>query len=130
LAWNKLRWVFLAGLASGSVVWALSIPITGFREPFDSPGPYYVIAMFVAGVLAALPAPRYWWMAVIGTYLGERLYAFIMLPETRAWILFGLIMNIVTLTWVPATIGGLCTFTGSRWLAKRARRRNNTAVEE
>jgi hypothetical protein len=84
----------------------------------------------VAGVLSALPAPRYWWMAVIGIYLGERLYAFIMLPETRAWILFGLIMNIVTLTWVPATIGGLCTFTGSHWLAKRARRRNKTAVEE
>ncbi len=122
--------MFLAGIVGGSAVWALSIPITGFREPFDSPGPYYGIPILIAGVLAALPAPRYWWMAPIGIYLGERLYAFVMVPETRAWVLFGIIMNVLTLSWVPAAVGSLSTFAGSRWLTKRARDRNDSTVDE
>ncbi len=62
---RKIGWVVLAGLACGASVWALSVPITGMREPFDSPGPYYIVAMFVAGILAALPAKRYCWAAVV-----------------------------------------------------------------
>lgn len=130
MAWSRLGWVFLAGIVGGSVVWALSIPITGFREPFDSPGPYYAIAILVAGILAALPAPRYWWMAPIGVFLGERLYAFVMLPETRAWVLFGIYVNFMFLTWVPAAIGAFLTFAGSRLVARRARDRTDSTVDE
>jgi hypothetical protein len=111
----------LAGLVCGSVVWALSIPLTGFAEPFDSPGPYYVIAMFIAGLLAALPNPRYWWAAVIGIFLGERVYAFLMVPETRPWLLFGIMVNFLILSWLPAAIGAVCTYAGYRWMNARAR---------
>ena len=107
LAWREIGRVLLAGLACGAVVWGLSLPVTGMREPFDAPGPYYVAAMFAAGVLAALPAPRYWWAAVIGIFLGERLYAFVMLPETRDWLLFGIVMNLIIPTWLPAAAGAL-----------------------
>lgn len=116
--WNRLARVFLAGLLAGSMVWGLSVPITGFKEPFDSPEPYYLIAMFAAGVIAALPCPRYWWMAVIGIFLGERIYAFLFVPETRPWVLFGIVMGFLTLLWVPAAIGAFCTFAGNRWLRK------------
>ena len=116
---RKIVWVLLAGLASGAIVWALSVPLTGMREPFDSPTPYYMLAMFIAGILAALPAPRYWWLGVVAIFLGERAYAFVMLPETRDWLLFGIVINMLMLTWLPATIGALLVYIVN-WL--RARR--------
>ncbi len=71
---RKIGWVLLAGIACSAIVWGLSVPLTGMREPFDSPTYYYMVAMFIAGILAALPAPRYWWVAVIGIFSGERIY--------------------------------------------------------
>ena len=68
---RKVGWVLLAGLVCGAIVWGLSVPLTGMREPFDSPSYYYMVAMFIAGLVAALPAPRYWWAAVVGIFLGE-----------------------------------------------------------
>ena len=117
---RKIGWVVLAGLACGAVVWGLSVPVTGMREPFDSPGPYYLVAMFIAGILAALPAPRYWWAAVIGIYFGERLYAFVMLPETRDWLLFGIVMNLIMLTWLPATVGALLVYGVNWWRTRQS----------
>lgn len=32
---RKIGWVLLAGVACGAVVWGLSVPLTGMREPFD-----------------------------------------------------------------------------------------------
>ena len=126
---RKIGWVVLAGLACGAGVWALSVPITGMREPFDSPGPYYIVAMFGAGVLAALPAPRYWWAAVVAIVLGEHLYAFVMLPETRAWLLFGIIMNLVIPTWLPAFAGALITYLVDRFRSRRRRDRADDGPE-
>ncbi len=119
---RKIGWVLLAGIACGAVVWALSVPITGRLEPFDSPGPYYIVAMLISGILAALPAPRYWWAAVIGIFMGERIYAFVMIPNTRGWLLFGIFMGVLTLTWVPSAIGALTVYIISivnRWRARR-----------
>ena len=118
-AQKQAGWVFLAGLALGAVVWALSVPVTGMREPFDSPGYYYVAATFLAGVLAALPGPRFWWLGVIGIFLGESLYAFAMLPETRPWLLAGIITSLLVLSWLPALLGGLSVYAVSRWRKRR-----------
>ena len=120
---SKAWVVFIAGLLCGAVVWGLSVPLTGAREPFDSPSLYYPVAMLVAGVIAALPAPRYWWVAVIGIFLGERFYAFVMLPETRAWLLFGIVINALILTWLPAAIGAVGVFVLNRRLTKRSSER-------
>ncbi len=119
---RKMGWVLLAGLTCGSIVWGLSVPLTGMREPFDSPSYYYVVAMFSAGILAAVPAPRYWWVAVIGIFLGERIYAFVMLPETRDWLLFGIYMGVLTLTWLPPALGGLIVYVVNRVRTRRSRR--------
>jgi hypothetical protein len=70
--------------------------------------------MFVAGVMAALPAPRYWWLAVIAIFAGERLYAVVMLPETRSWFLFGLVINALMPTWWPAALGALGVYVTDR----------------
>lgn len=97
--WNleprKIGLSLPAGLVCGALVWALCVPITGLREPFDWAGYYDIAAMFIAGLLAALPVPRYRWVAVIGIFLGERFHAFAMLPETRAWLAFGFVIESV-----------------------------------
>jgi hypothetical protein len=116
---SKARRAFIVGVLCGAAVWALSIPVTGAREPFDSPTMYYPAAMFCAGVVAALPAPGYWWAAVIGIFLGERLYAFAMLPETRPWLLFGIIVNALLPTWLPAALGAFGVYLGDRWRGNR-----------
>ena len=118
----KIGWSLLAGIGCGAIVWGLSMPFTGMREPFDSPTLYYVVAMFIAGILAALPAPRYWWVAVVGIFLGERTYAYVMLPETRGWLLFGVYMGLLTLTWLPSTLGALVVYAVNRlriWRSSR-----------
>ncbi len=107
---SKAWIVLLAGLFCGAVVWWLSIPLTGAREPFDSTGIYYPLAIFMAGILATLPAPRCWWMAVVGIFLGERLYAFLFLPETRTWLLFGIVVNILIFSWLPAALGAVSVY--------------------
>jgi hypothetical protein len=116
---KQVGWVLLAGLASGAAVWGLSVPVTGMREPFDSPSHYYMVAMFVAGILAALPAPRYWWVGVIGIFLGEKIYAFVMLPETRPWLMAGIIINLLIFSWLPAAMGALSAYIVNRWLRRR-----------
>ncbi len=113
--------VLLAGMACGAIVWGLSVPLTGMREPWDSPGYYYIVAVFTAGILAALPAPRYWWAAVVGVFLGERIYAFVMLPETRSWLILGIIMGLLMLTWLPSTAGALIVYFVNRWRTRRPR---------
>ncbi len=102
--------VLAAGLVCGALVWAASPLVTGVREPFDSDSLYYPAAMFLAGVLASLPAPRFWWLAVVAVFLGEHLYGFIAYPDQRAWLLFGLIINLIIPTWWAAALGALLVF--------------------
>ncbi len=119
---RKIGWVFLAGIACGAIVWGLSVPLTGMREPFDSPSFYYPVAMFMAGILAALPAPRYWWVAVLGIFSGERIYMLVMMPENRAWLLFGIYMGLLTLTWLPPALGAVIVYVVNRVRTRRSRR--------
>ncbi len=118
---RKIGWALLAGLACGAIVWGLSVPLTGMREPFDSPTYYYAVAMFVAGIVAALPAPRYWWVAVVGIFSGERIYMFVMMPENRAWLLFSIYMGLLTLTWLPPALGAVIVYIVNRVRTRRSR---------
>jgi hypothetical protein len=119
---RKIGWVLLAGFACSAIVWGLSVPLTGMREPFDSPTYYYVVAMFIAGILAALPAPRYWWIAVVGIFSGERIYMFVMMPENRGWLLFSIYMGLLTLTWLPSALGAVTVYIVNRVRTRRSRR--------
>ncbi len=119
---RKIGSVLLAGIACSAIVWGLSVPLTGMREPFDSPTYYYVAAMFIAGILAALPAPRYWWVAVVGIFSWERIYMFVMMPENRAWLLFSIYMGLLTLTWLPSALGAVIVYIVNRVRTRRSRR--------
>jgi hypothetical protein len=71
----------LVSALSGAVVWALSSLITGHKEPWDSPGYYYPIALAVAGLLSGLTSPRIKWAYFVGGVVGQLLYAVISLPS-------------------------------------------------
>ncbi len=78
--------------------------------------------MFIAGILATLPAPRYWWVAVVGIFLGERIYAFVVLPETRDWLLFGIYIGLLTFIWLPSALGAVIVYIVNRVRTRRPRR--------
>jgi hypothetical protein len=62
--------ILVATLAS-ALVWALSPWLSGHREPWDAEGLFYVVALFVAGLLAGLLAPRPLWAHYLGALLGQ-----------------------------------------------------------
>ena len=78
--------------------------------------------MFIAGILAALPAPRYWWIAVVGIFSGERIYMFVMMPENRGWLLFSIYMGLLTRTWLPSALGAVTVYIVNRVRTRRSRR--------
>jgi hypothetical protein len=45
-----------------------------------------------------------------------------MLPETRDWLLFGIYMGLLTLTWLPSTLGALIVYIVNRVRTRRLRR--------
>jgi hypothetical protein len=113
-------WLALViGIACGVIVWALSMPLAGVREPFDSNTAYYPVAMFVSGAVAAAASPRHWWLAVIGIFLGERLYGYAMLPEGRDWLLFGIVINAIIPTWLPAAMGAITVYIWDKYRSNR-----------
>ncbi len=46
-----------------------------------------------------------------------------MLPETRVWLAFGIIMGLAMLTWLPALLGALTTYLVDRFIIRRRRDR-------
>ena len=47
---------------------------------------------------------------------------FVMMPENRAWLLFGIYMGVLTLNWLPPTVGGLIVYIVHRVRTRRSRR--------
>ncbi len=111
--------VLILGLSIGASIWAVSVSLTGVREPFDGPLLYYATATFAAGALATLPSPRHWWLAVPSVYLGEHLFAFAAYPDTRDWFLVGLFVNALVPTWFFTAVGALVTGLAARRLTRR-----------
>jgi hypothetical protein len=72
------RWIRVSsglpvGLALGAGIWVLSASITGYREPWDSPGMYYAAALFGAGVIGGFLVPGHWGEVAVGVFTGQAL---------------------------------------------------------
>jgi hypothetical protein len=106
--------VIVAGLLLGAAVSGLSLPLTGQREAFDASPAWYLTATFLAGALATLPAPRFWWLAVLAVFLGAHAWYAAVYPDMRPWLLFGLVINAIVPTWWPAAVGALLVYLGAR----------------
>ena len=57
-----------------AAVWALSVPLTGKAEPWDAQGPYYLLALAVAGALSAAIIPKHLLAQYVGAVVGQAAY--------------------------------------------------------
>jgi hypothetical protein len=115
---NRCLVVFFLGAVLGAVIWLASPSVTGKREPWDSPSYYYVVALFLAGFVAALPYPRAFWIAAVGVYVGQFAYAFAVIgfsPLAVVGVVFGLFYCVI------AVVGAALMY-GTSILFRRFRR--------
>jgi hypothetical protein len=74
-----------AGLSA--LVWTLSVPFTGLREPWDAEGPYYLVALAVLGAASGALVPRPLWGHYIGAVAGQAIYQLLFLNIGPLFIL-------------------------------------------
>ncbi len=46
---------------------------------------------------------------------------FVMMPENRAWLLFGIYIGLLTLTWLPSALGAVTVYAVNYVRKRRAR---------
>lgn len=66
--------IFLLSVGLGFLIWVLSPMLAGHREPWDAQGHYYMVSLFIAGLVPAFIEPRRFWVWPIGVYLGQVLF--------------------------------------------------------
>jgi hypothetical protein len=69
----------LVSAVSGALVWALSPWLTGYQEPWDADGLFYIGALVVAGSVAGAITPRPLWALYLGALVGQLGYELIFL---------------------------------------------------
>ena len=69
----------LVSAAAGALVWALSPWLTGYVEPWDADGLFYVGALIVGGSVAGAITPRPLWALYLGALIGQLGYELIFL---------------------------------------------------
>ena len=90
---SRASLTFVAGFVLGALIWWASPFVTEQREPWDAPLGYYIAALIVTGFVAALLSPRHFWLAPVGIYLGQSVYAVAFLP-TGPMLPFGLVLGL------------------------------------
>jgi hypothetical protein len=84
------RRAFLCALiaaALGAAIWALSIPVTGKAEPWDSNGPYYLVALAAAGLISGATMRDHLVAQYVGVIVGQALYELLFLPMGALFVL-------------------------------------------
>ena len=107
-AWTTV----LVSAAAGALVWALSPWLTGYVEPWDADGLFYVGALIVGGSVAGAITPRPLWALYLGALFGQLGYELIFL---RLGPLFFL--------WAAFLLGYSAIFLAAAALAGSIRRR-------
>lgn len=70
--------LLLAALTSAAI-WALTPVLTNKREPWDTEGSFYLVALGIAGAVAGAIAPRPLWAHYVGAFTGQLGYELIFL---------------------------------------------------
>jgi hypothetical protein len=84
---NRDLWAFIVSAGFAASIWALSLSLTGKNEPWDSEGPYYLIALATAGAVSGAIIPRHLGAHYMGAVIGQVAYQLIFIG---AGTLFGL----------------------------------------
>lgn len=74
----------LVGAVLGAALWAMSPAVTGELEAWDHFA-YYMAGLFVSGLIAACFGPRAFWLAPVGVFAGQFIYAATQLPSGPLW---------------------------------------------
>ncbi|NNE91579.1 MAG: hypothetical protein HKN23_08025 [Verrucomicrobiales bacterium] len=83
--------VCFISIGIGWAIWHFSPAIAGAAEPWDASNPYFPTALFLAGLVSAIPGPRFFWIAPIGLYVGQVAFLFLT-GSTGPLIVIGLVM--------------------------------------
>jgi hypothetical protein len=70
----------IVSAVTAASVWALSPLLVGHREPWDTDGIFYIVALAVVGSLAGLIVPRPLWAHYLGAIVGQLGYVALFLP--------------------------------------------------
>ena len=112
--------VFLLSVGLGAGIWLLSPAITGQKEPWDSEGPYYHLALFVAGILPAALVQHRWWRWPIGTLVGQILVTVPLVLRSPFGILGWFYMTVDMLYCLVGTgVGAVCGVLVRRILSRQ-----------
>ena len=96
----------LVGMVLGATIWAISPILLGQKEAWDNL-PAYLVLLFLSGLVSPLANPSKWWQGIVGIYLGQFLFIFIVLGPGNLWPI-SLFAGAVLM--FPAIIGGLLSF--------------------
>ena len=80
-----LAFFLAAGLTAA--VWALSLPLTGKAEPWDSEGLYYFAAMAITGAVSGAIIPKHFPIQYAGAVTGQAAYELIFLESGPLFVL-------------------------------------------
>jgi hypothetical protein len=84
---NRAILALIISAALAAVVWALSVPFTGESEPWDAEGPYYVIALAIAGAISGAVLPKHLGAHYVGAVLGQAAYELVFLKMGPLFVL-------------------------------------------
>jgi len=84
---NRAVLAFVVSAGAAAAVWALSVPLTGKNEPWDGDGPYYVLALAIAGAISGSLIPKHLGLHYIGAIAGQVAYELAFLKLGALFIL-------------------------------------------
>ena len=115
------RSVLLAGTAGGALIWLASPLVTGYREPWDSPGPYYMLSLGTLGAVLGALAPRLFWLAALAGLCGEFLVfaSQALFPPQEFWLLGVVVLVTYASIILFAAVLGALGRVLARWVQRR-----------
>jgi hypothetical protein len=109
---------FLLSTMAGVLIWALSPIVAGTKEPWDSNGLYYPLALLMAGLILGATRPRLFWIHYPGILFGQCIWGYFFLPSGPLWVFgMGFLVVYSALCFLGAAVGA-----GMRRLARRSAR--------
>jgi hypothetical protein len=97
------------GIVTGALSWWLSPRLTGYAEPWDAPGYFYLVRMVISGFVTGLAYPRCFWVAPLAVGLGQTIFMYATHSPTDPMI-FPPCFCVTILGVLPSLFGVLLAF--------------------
>lgn len=102
--------------AASALIWILSPWLSGRTEPWDAEGPFYLVALTVAGALSGALAPRPLWAHYVGAFAGQIIYELVALRIGPLFVLGALFLLAYSLVFAAAAaVASFARSAVTRW---------------